>query len=195
MRCDECKYWDAPKPDEWDLVFSIMGTCRQTPHASDMTVWIDGDERIIDQYDDRTAAAWDGSEHYEAGLVTKAGHFCAMFSPRKGHPMTDLEKDRAAETRERGVVDRLRIVTGFIRFETGSRVTAAMSVSEEAACLIETLSARVAELEAAIRPFADCIFNDNGDVTVNAGGITSEHLKQAYFVARAALSTKPEWGE
>ena len=37
------------------------------------------------------------------------------------------------------IVQRLREVTGFVRFETNDRVAAAASLSEEAACEIERL--------------------------------------------------------
>lgn len=42
------------------------------------------------------------------------------------------------------LVQRLRTVTGFIRFETGDRVLAAGSISEEAADRIEALEKEVA---------------------------------------------------
>lgn len=48
------------------------------------------------------------------------------------------------------LIARLRMVTGFIRFETGDRVAAAACLSEEAADRIEALAARVAVLEEAL---------------------------------------------
>jgi hypothetical protein len=41
------------------------------------------------------------------------------------------------------LVKRLRVVTGFIRFETGDRVAASVCLSEEAADRIEALTAKV----------------------------------------------------
>jgi hypothetical protein len=42
------------------------------------------------------------------------------------------------------LVKRLRVVTGFIRFETGDRVAASVCLSEEAADRIEALEAKLA---------------------------------------------------
>jgi transcription antitermination factor NusG len=46
------------------------------------------------------------------------------------------------------LVKRLRMVTGFIRFETGDRIAASACLSEEAADHIEQLAAINEELEA-----------------------------------------------
>jgi hypothetical protein len=43
------------------------------------------------------------------------------------------------------LVKRLRIVTGFIRFETGDRIAASACLSEEAAYRIEELEAKLAK--------------------------------------------------
>ena len=48
------------------------------------------------------------------------------------------------------LVKRLRMVTGFIRFETGDRIAASACLSEEAADRIEQLAAINEELEAAV---------------------------------------------
>jgi hypothetical protein len=54
---------------------------------------------------------------------------------------------------------------------------------KEAAAHIEALQRRVEELEAALKPFADAIYNDNGDITVDLS-VKSEDLVKAYFVLR-----------
>ena len=46
------------------------------------------------------------------------------------------------------LVKQLRMVTGFIRFETGGRIAASACLSEEAAARIEQLAATNDELEA-----------------------------------------------
>lgn len=49
------------------------------------------------------------------------------------------------------ITERLREVTAFLRFETGDRVAAAASLSEEAANEIERLRARLAIMEQAMQ--------------------------------------------
>jgi Lar family restriction alleviation protein len=49
----------------------------------------------------------------------------------------------------------------------------------------EALQRRVEELEAALKPFANAIYNDNGDITVDLS-VKSEDLVKAYFVLRRA---------
>lgn len=54
----------------------------------------------------------------------------------------------------------------------------------------ERLAAAEAERDAmrkALKPFADAVFNDNGDMTVNLAAPTSEDFIAAYFCRRAAL--------
>lgn len=38
---------------------------------------------------------------------------------------------------------------------------------------------RIIELEAALRPFADAVYNDNGDVTISTSHIEIEHYMRA----------------
>lgn len=38
---------------------------------------------------------------------------------------------------------------------------------------------RIAELEAALRPFAACVFNDNGDVTISTGHLKTDDYMRA----------------
>lgn len=47
--------------------------------------------------------------------------------------------------------------------------------------------ARAERLAGALRPFADAVFNDNGDMTVRL--VTDS---DAYIAARAALATEPQ---
>lgn len=48
---------------------------------------------------------------------------------------------------------------------------------------LKRLEARVAELEAALRPFSNVVYNDNGDVT-----LSFSHLRQEdYMRARKVL--------
>ncbi len=49
---------------------------------------------------------------------------------------------------------------------------------------VPALIARVKELEGALVPFADCVFNDNGDMTV--GLPSHEDVITAYFVMRGS---------
>lgn len=44
--------------------------------------------------------------------------------------------------------------------------------------------ARIDRMRRALTPFANCIFNDNGDITVSPRPFTSEELINAYFAAR-----------
>ena len=39
--------------------------------------------------------------------------------------------------------------------------------------------ARIAKLEAALRPFADAVYNDNGDVTISTSHIEVGHYMRA----------------
>ena len=61
--------------------------------------------------------------------------------------MTDEELSISGVT----LIARLRMVTGFIRFETGDRVTASICLSEEAANRIEQLVATNEQLESSMR--------------------------------------------
>ena len=92
MRCDACRYWEAPDADEWEPVRARMGRCKRTPHTEDMSEWSsDFDRRVIvAEYADRTAAAFDASG-YSAGLLTAPEHFCAMFAAT---PTTGADHDR-----------------------------------------------------------------------------------------------------
>jgi hypothetical protein len=86
MRCDQCKYWEAPKADEWEPVRKIMGKCNRAPHVDDMAAWSSEDAEtgryILPEYADRTAATID-FEEYNSGLICKAEHFCAMFAGKE----------------------------------------------------------------------------------------------------------------
>ena len=79
MRCDKCKFWEAPDDqDEWDEVTSLFGHCERTPYFDDMSEWDGKMQRIVNpEYTDRTA--FSSSVHY-ACLRVKAEHFCAMFA-------------------------------------------------------------------------------------------------------------------
>jgi hypothetical protein len=59
--------------------------------------------------------------------------------------------EKGNEMSDDDLVKRLREVAGFIRFETGDRVPAAGSLSEEAADRIEALQAQLAEVDAELR--------------------------------------------
>jgi hypothetical protein len=61
------------------------------------------------------------------------------------------------------------------------------AAEEEAA----QLRARLHEAEKALRPFAGCVFNDNGDVTVSTGHLTTHDWLTAKR-ARATLTPAPE---
>lgn len=45
---------------------------------------------------------------------------------------------------------------------------------------------RIEALEAALKPFADAVYNDNGDLTVNLS-VDGEDLIKAYFAIRHAV--------
>lgn len=49
---------------------------------------------------------------------------------------------------------------------------------------LEASEKRIAELEAALRPFADAVYNDNGDVTISSTHIEVKH----YMRAKSLLS-------
>lgn len=59
--------------------------------------------------------------------------------------------------------------------------------------LIGAQAAKIAELEAALKPFADRVYNDNGDVTVDRLGVTIED----FVAARKCLrkSSAPPVGD
>lgn len=43
---------------------------------------------------------------------------------------------------------------------------------------------KIEKLRKALKPFADAVFNDNGDMTVSYGHLTSENCIQAYFAMK-----------
>lgn len=51
-----------------------------------------------------------------------------------------------------------------------------------------TAEAKLADAVAALGPFADSIFNDNGDITTSFRPFTAEELQAAYFARRRARS-------
>jgi hypothetical protein len=53
------------------------------------------------------------------------------------------------------LVKRLRMVTGFIRFETGDRIAASACLSEEAADRIQELEVRLAKVEAVLELYQE----------------------------------------
>lgn len=84
MRCADCKHWEKPTGDDWEPIRQTFGRCRHTPHVEDMTQWTDDNDVrrvILPEYEDRTATATDASG-YSASLLTKAEHFCAMFTEK-----------------------------------------------------------------------------------------------------------------
>lgn len=42
----------------------------------------------------------------------------------------------------------------------------------------------IEELRSALQPFADCVFNDNHDLTVETSRICSQHYRDAYWAMR-----------
>lgn len=85
MRCDKCRYWAEPDSYEWGPVRTSFGHCARTPHSESVEEWSDDSTRVIaGEYADRTAVAVDGSG-YNAYLLTKPEHFCAMFAERAAH--------------------------------------------------------------------------------------------------------------
>ena len=65
------------------------------------------------------------------------------------------------------LVKRLRMVTGFIRFETGDRIAASACLSEEAADRIEELETKLAKAVEALIELAD-VADDNLEEKVSA---------------------------
>lgn len=59
----------------------------------------------------------------------------------------------------------------------------------------EALAAKLAVMDAALEPFANCIFNDNGDITVTYRPFTSNELIAAYFTRRAREARTCPHGE
>ena len=53
---------------------------------------------------------------------------------------------------------------------------------------IARLSAEIARLRAALKPFADCVYNDNGDMTISAAGF--DDYAKAYFAMRPTRQGK-----
>jgi len=49
------------------------------------------------------------------------------------------------------------------------------------------LEAEVDRLKEALRPFADCIFNNNHDITVDTSRIHSQHYIDAYWAMRKEM--------
>jgi septal ring factor EnvC (AmiA/AmiB activator) len=60
---------------------------------------------------------------------------------------------------------------------------------------LDVAEALVAELREALKPFADCVFNDNGDVTVDTSNRpTHDDYVQAYFAHRRARAAYEKSG-
>ena len=82
------------------------------------------------------------------------------------------------------LIDRLHQVTAFYRFETGDRVAAAASLSEEAAYIIKAQAEEIARLREALHYYANC---ENPTPNEGPWGLNSVDFGK---VARAALETK-----
>lgn len=61
----------------------------------------------------------------------------------------------------------------------------------KAADTISSLRQEVETLWEALKPFADAVYNDNGDVTVSYHGIDIGHWLRAYRLQRARPKDKP----
>ena len=61
-----------------------------------------------------------------------------------------------------------------------------MAVSNEAfQATLDAKNAEIARLRAALKPFADSVFNDNGDMTVSMSHPTYDNYCDAYFAMRS----------
>lgn len=61
------------------------------------------------------------------------------------------------------------------------------NLMHEAAALIEQQRDEIARLTAALKPFADAVYNDNGDVTITTSDIDVHCYLKARAAYRAAL--------
>lgn len=80
-------------------------------------------------------------------------------------------------------------------FDTLEAAKAAAQAHHEAAILsaLEPQAvddAMVERMRAALRPFSDAVFNDNGDLTVDLGAATHDDFVRAYFAYRALQAAK-----
>lgn len=82
---------------------------------------------------------------------------------------------------------RLRNIGRFYVMSPGAHATIA-----EAAAALSAAEAKVDALREALAPFAGCIFNDNGDITVNFRAFTAENLIAAYFAHKRARALTQE---
>lgn len=56
---------------------------------------------------------------------------------------------------------------------------------EQALEKLADANTRIAKLEAALKPFADRVYNDNGDVTYTMGALDTEDLWRAYCALKS----------
>ncbi|AWY09301.1 hypothetical protein vBRpoSV10_179 [Ruegeria phage vB_RpoS-V10] len=60
--------------------------------------------------------------------------------------------------------------------------------------MIETLTKRAGEMQKALQPFADCVYNDNGDITVqDTHRLGLADFTRAYFANRGAPEGVSAW--
>lgn len=99
------------------------------------------------------------------------------------HEITALRNDAYCDTDKGPMLWKDICQYAFDTIEHLRRVQLKAAKSEA-----DALRKRVAELEATLKPFADKIFNDNGDITVDLS-VRGEDLVKAYFLLRRAALT------
>jgi hypothetical protein len=114
-----------------------------------------------------------------------------MTTPtRKANPVTDTSRDEIEALRRerdeaRRLVNDLSDDITFLRKRRGDLVRE----KDAAEAALTEIRAMLAEAVGALEPFSGCIFNDNGDITVNFRSFRYDELVAAYFVHRRARST------
>ena len=89
------------------------------------------------------------------------------------------------------LVKRLRLVTGFIRFETGDRIAAAACLSEEAADALTAQAAEIERLRGAVEKAAEYHAEDAKEHEANRDYIAAEYHRTREQFYRAALNKEP----
>lgn len=154
--------------------------------GSDSYVWsVSYENNFLSDHDDPDAAKSSAQADYEArilsALTASPDHTAGLIALVEG---MERERDeaRAGLNASRNLVER-RTKQRDSEAERADGNWDAMQTAEARALAAE---AERDALREALAPFAGCIFNDNGDITVNFRTFTADELIAAYFAYKRA---------
>ncbi len=144
---------------------SVVVSDQTSPNQQDVAALVADLNAAADMRDELKERYW----HRASALKRRAATALLASEARA----TALEAER----------DRVRLL---VDYERGER-------TKDAAEYV-ALEAQLAQAREALEPFANCIFNDNGDITVSPRHFSSDELIAAYFARKALRSPAPADG-